>query len=114
MNKPKRRILLDTTAQVTDPICRARLKVAARNIGISDREWPTEIQNMLMPLDYENVEIWTQPECLPVPLIDDVWKSERYVRGFLASETCEYPERDRWLLLYFRVMMPRIYRHIVR
>ncbi|MDX8353973.1 hypothetical protein [Cognatiyoonia sp. IB215182] len=114
MDQPKRSIRLDTTARVSDPICRARLKIAASNIGISDREWPTEIQNMLMQLDHENVEIWTQPERMPVPLIDDVWKSERYVRDFLASETCEYPERDRWLLLYFKVMMPRIYQHIVR
>ena len=114
MNQPKRRVLLDTTAQVSKPACHARLQIAVRNSGISDREWPTEIQNMLLRLDMTDSEIWTQPEHVPTPLIDDIWKSERYVREFLASETCEHPERDKWLLLYFKVMKPRIYRHLIR
>lgn len=114
MNQPRRSVLLDTTAQVSEAACRARLKIAASNSGISDREWPTAIQDMLMYLDANGIEIWTQPERLPIPLIDDIWKSERYVREFLASDDCEHPERDKWLLLYFKVMQPRIYRHIVR
>lgn len=114
MNQIRHRITLDTTAQISDPVCRARLKIAALNIGISHREWPTAIQDMLMQLDLDGTEIWTQPERVPIPLIDDIWKSERYVRDFLASETCEYPERGKWLLLYFKVMKPRIYRHLVR
>lgn len=114
MNQPKRRVLLDTTAQVSDPVCHARLKIAVRNSGIGDREFPTAIQDMLLRLYLSGTEIWTQPERLHVPLIGDIWKSERYVREFLASETCEYPERDKWLLLYFKVMKPRIYRHLIR
>lgn len=107
-------VSLDTTAQVSEPACLARLQLVVRNSGISDRDWPTEIQSMLLRLDLNDTEIWTQPERIPIPLIDDIWRSERYVRDFLASERCEFPERDRWLLLYYKVMKPEIYRHLIR
>ncbi len=114
MPQPKRSVLLDTTAQVSESACHARLQIAVRNSGISDRDWPTEIQNMLLRFYLDGTEIWTQPEHIPIPLIDDIWKSERYVRDFLASNCSEYPERDKWLLLYFKVVKPNIYRHLVR
>ena len=112
--KPAPKFTLATNAQLKNPPYCARLKLAVANMEISDREWPTEIQDMLLQVDMQNGQIWTAPEQVAIPLIDDVWGDERFVRRFLASETCEHPDKVRWLDLYFRVKHPRVARHFGR
>ncbi len=114
MPEPNPKVLLEAFADLTNPVKFKRLQLIVGNIGISPREFPTEVQDMLMRLDMDGIEIWTQPEHVPVPLIDDVWKSERYVRDMLSSNHCKYPDRDRWLALFVKVRYPHLYRHLVR
>ena len=92
-----------------------RLQLAVRNAGISDREWPTVIQDMFLRADMRGTVFqYESKEPFPIPLVDDVWRNERYVREFLASGECEYPQKDRLIDLYFRVEMPNIARHFGR
>lgn len=72
------------------------------------------IQDMILRMYLRGIGIRTQPENLPYPLIDDIWKSDRYVRDFLASDTCEHPEKQKWLLLFYKMEKPHIYRHLIR
>ena len=109
-----RRFSLATTAQLRSPTYRAHLKLAAANCGVSDRDFATLVQDMLLHVDMQDGEIWTSPERVDIPLIDLEWGDARYLRRFLASEVCENPNKDRWIDLYFRVMHPDIARHFGR
>lgn len=88
----------------------ARLQNTVRSFPISEREWPTKIQNMLLKIDMQGGRIMTAPEPYPIPLIDDL-APERFIRDFLAAETCEDLEVARIVDLYFRALYPRIARH---
>ncbi|MBO9466720.1 hypothetical protein J7443_15865 [Tropicibacter sp. R15_0] len=114
MTKTTRRLLLDTVAQTSDPVFHARLQLIIANLGISQREFPNELQDMFRDLDGEGVELWTQPEHLPYPLIDNEWKSERWVGEFLTLEPGIDPHKVRWLALYVRLKFPKLYRHLLR
>lgn len=111
---PAPKFTLATNAQLKNPSYYARLKLSVANMDISDREWPTAIQDMLLQIDMQDGQIWTAPEQVKIPLIDCVWRDERFVRRFLASETCEHQDKVRWLDLYVRVKHPRIARHFDR
>lgn len=107
MLRRKKTVLLASTSELCDPFYRNRLKMAVRNAGMSQREWPTGIQDKLLHADMKEIEL--RYPCgaeFPIPLVDNVWNgNERYVREFLASETCEYPEKDRLIDLYFWLTM---------
>lgn len=94
---------------------RNRLKLAVRNTGIGQRDWPTAVQDALLHADMRDIKLrYASGESFATPLVDDVWRNERYVRVFLASEACESPAKDRLIDLYFRVEMPDIARHFGR
>lgn len=105
---------LATNAQLETPSYVDRLKVGTANVGISDREWPNHIQDMLLEIDMQNGEIRTAPEKVEIPLIDSIWQDERWVRRFLESDGPVDPTKVRWLDLYFRVKFPLIARHFDR
>ena len=96
--------------QLSKPSYYARLQNTVRSFEISEREWPTKIQNMFLKIDMQGGRIVTSPEPYPIPLIDDV-AHERFMRDFLASDECENFEIARIVDLYFRVLYPRIARH---
>ena len=115
MLRKRRVVTVATDEELRRPSYRNRLKLAVRNTGIGQREWPTAIQDMFLSADGRGIGFrYICGKSFPVPLVDDVWDNERYVREFLASEVCEYPEKDRLIDLYFRVMMPDIARHFGR
>lgn len=94
---------------------RNRLKIAVLNTRIGQRDWPTAIQDAMLKAYLSGAQILTNAgEPFEIPLVDDVWGNERYVREFLASEGCMYPEKDRLLDLFFRLEMPDIARHFGR
>ncbi len=99
----ERIITVATDKELIDPAYRHLLKFAVRNSGISQREWPTAIQDMFLEADGLGFEYRTvSGEPYPIPLVDDIWGDERYIRDFLAAEVCEHPEKDRLIDLYFR------------
>ncbi|MEL6201919.1 MAG: hypothetical protein AAFR39_06120 [Pseudomonadota bacterium] len=115
MSSQNRKIFLETTANITKPAFHARLKIVVNNTGISEREWPDQIQNLIRDLDGKAVSLWTQPEHVPYPLIDDAWGgNERWVREFLKSGPRDHPDRVRWLALYVSLNWPEVYRHLLR
>lgn len=115
MLRRKRIVIVAPDEDLRRPSYRNRLKLAVRNIGIGQRDWPTEIQNMFLRADRRGTVFQYESKApFPIPLVDDVWRNERYVREFLASEECEYPQKDRLIDLYFRVEMPNIARHFGR
>ncbi len=110
-----RRQLLPTNSMVCDKHARARAKIVIESLGLTSRKLPDNIQDMLLRFDMRDVELWTQPELVPVPLIDDEWAGdERYLREFMKNEECKYPLRDRWIFLYLSVEFPELYRHVIR
>lgn len=111
---PTPKFTLATNAQLAKPSYVGRLLVATVNSPISDRDWPMAIQDMLLEIDMQNGKIQTAPETVEIPLIDDVWGDERWVRRFLESDGAVDPNKVRWLDLYFRVKHPRIARHFDR
>ena len=111
----KRIVIVATDEELRRPSYRNRLKLAVRNTGIGQRDWPTKIQNMFLRADMrDTVFQYESKEPFPIPLVDDLWRNERYVREFLASRECEYPQKDRLIDLYFRVEMPEIAKHFGR
>ena len=111
----KRIVIVATDEELRRPSYRNRLKLAVRNTGIGQRDWPTAIQDMFMHADMRGIQFRrASGKPFPIPLIDDVWCNERYVREFLASEACTYPEKDLLIDLYFRVKFPSVARHFGR
>ena len=68
--RPKSKFTLATNAQLVRTSYRERLKLAARNCGISDRDFATAVQDALLHVDMQHAEIWTAPELIEIPLID--------------------------------------------
>ena len=101
---------LASNEQLMTPSYFARLQNTVRSFPISEREWPTKIQNMLLKVDMRGGRILTAPEPYLIPLIDDL-AHERFIRDFLAAEECEDLEITRIVDLYYRVLFPRIARH---
>ena len=113
--KKLRTVFVATDAKLDKKSYRNRLKMAVLNTGIGQRDWPTAIQDMFLYADMKGIDIRdTSEKRIEIPLVDDVWNNERYIREFLASERCVHPEKDRLIDLYFRVMMPDIARHFDR
>lgn len=123
MKNVTKSIFVASDAELEDRKYRERLKAAVcrevlhpRIAGegrhgeiIGQREWPTAIQDaMLYACIYGINLLYVTDEEFEVPLVDDVWKNERYVRVFLDSEQCKHPEKDRLIDLYFRIMRPEI------
>jgi hypothetical protein len=114
MKQQAKRHYLATNAEIHNPHYRAKLKIAVDNIGIGQRDWLTAIQDACLHVDMQGDEIWVPAEVYPIPLVDDVIAGERYIRDFMRSEACEFPERDKLIDLYFRIMHPQIARHFGR
>ena len=115
MLRRRKIVTVATDDELKSTSYRNRLKLAVRNTGIGGREFPTAIQHMFLRADMRGIEFrYATEERFPIPLVDDVWCNERYVRVFLASEVCEFPEKDRLIDLFFRVEMPNIARHFGR
>ncbi len=110
-NNSTRELLLATTAQINDPVYRARLKLVWRNLDISPRVAPTELQDAMMWFDLSGGQFWLPSERYYVPLVDDVFPNERYLRDFLNSDHCINAEADKLLDLFVRLKYPRIARH---
>ena len=103
MLENERFIIAATDEELDHAVYRYFLKFAVRNADISQREWPTAIQDKFLEADGLGLEYRTAcGKPFPIPLVDDVWGNERYVREFLASEACEFPEKDRLIDLYYR------------
>ena len=115
MIRERRIVTVATDEELRRPSYRNRLRLAVRNTGIGQRDWPTAIQDMFLHADLQGVEFqYANGERFDIPLVDDVWRNERYVREFLASEVCEHPQKDRLIDLVFRVEMPDVARHFGR
>jgi hypothetical protein len=97
-----------TTEQISDAEYRAHLKAAVLQTDIGEREWMTAAQDALLHVDLKDRQIWRPPELYPIPLADDVLVDERYIRQFIKSEACIYPERDKLIDLYFRILASEI------
>ncbi len=110
MKKPTPTYQLASIEQLMRKSYFARLQNTVRSFEISEREWPTKIQNMLLKIDMEGGQIVTAPEPYPIPLIDDL-AHERFIRDFLAAEECEDFAVARVVDLYCRALFPRIARH---
>lgn len=114
MIEKKRIYTVASDEELRSPSYRGRLKMAVLSLDIGQRDWPTEIQDMFLKEDGKGTAYRYPPRPFEVPLVDDVWGDERYVRMFLHEQTCVSPEKDRLLDLYFRVRYPMIARHFGR
>lgn len=109
-------VIVATNIELDNQVYRRRLTIAVQNTATGQRDWPTVIQDMLLYADMKGITIrYSFGKPFRIPLVDDVWNdNERYIREFLASTRCEYPDKDRLIDLYFRVMMPDVARHFSR
>ena len=114
MATPGLRRYLDTTAQVSDHVFDARLKLIMRNFVHGSREMPNQFQDLILWIDMQGLEIWRPEERVKLPLIDDIWGSERFTRDFLSMAPSEEPEKVKWLALYFKLKHPELNRHLLR
>lgn len=110
MKKPTPTYQLASDEQLLKHSYFSRLQNTVRSFPISEREWSTKIQNMLLKVDMQGGRIMTAPEPYPIPRIDDL-APDRFLRDFLASQECKDLEIARIVDLYFRVLYPRIARH---
>jgi len=101
---------LATTEEISDLAYRADLKEAVAGQNIGEREWLTALADALLQAFLNNGRIWRPMEPYPTPFVDDVIPNDRYMRDFMRSNQCEYPERDKLIDLYFRIMAPDIAR----
>lgn len=101
---------LASDAEISDLGYRADLKEAVAGTNIGEREWLTKCADALLRVDMEDGKIWRPMEPYPIPFVDEVIPTDRYMRDFMRSDQCEYPERDKLIDLYFRVFAPEIAR----
>ena len=98
MLRERRIVTVATDEELRLSSYRNRLKLAVRNTGIGQRDWPTAIQDMFLRADMQGIEFqYANGKRFEIPLVDDVWRNERYVREFLASDACEHLQKDRLL-----------------
>lgn len=115
MRKKTRIVIVATDEELNSPPYFKRLQMAVRNSGIGERDWPTAIQHSLMIADMRGTVFqYATREHFPIPLVDDVWGNERYVREFLVFGECKYPAKDRLIDLFYRIEMPEIAKHFGR
>lgn len=116
MSKEVRKtVVVATNEELERTSYRNRLKMAVRNTGFSHREWPTHVQDGMLHAYLKKIDLrYASGKVFDISLVDDVWRNERYIREFLKSEDCKYPEKDRLVDLYFRIMHPDIARHFGR
>ena len=113
--KPNKIITVATDAELQDLVARRRRKLAVRNTVISQRQFPTEIQDMFLKAYLLGITFQYAPAPFDIPFVDEVWADDdRFIGKFLSSDTCEFPEKERLIDLYFRVKMPDIARHFLR
>lgn len=106
MFEDERTIIVATDEELKHPVYRYLLKFAVRHTDISQREWPTAIQDKFLEADGLGLEYRTAcGRPFATPLVDDVWGSERYLRHFLSAEECAYPEKDRLIDSYYRTIL---------
>ena len=114
MSMTEKFVFVATPEELQHKEYREHLQQQVLSVNISQRDWPTKIQDALLYADMASVQIWQRWDS--PPLVDDVWNdNERYIREFLASKECLYPERDRLIDLYFKLMLrPEIIKRILQ
>lgn len=117
MKSRKKRVVFVTEAKkFKNPTYQKRLWLAARNMGISRREWPNVIADAIYNFDGDimvsNGMRW------PIPLVDDVLGDPRWFSYYFEEDEEGEPLRDvrlierlRLLDLYFKIKHPNIARH---
>lgn len=114
-SKKKRVIVVEAKKTLENPTYQKRLWLAARNMGISRREWPNIIADAIYNFDGDimvgNGMRW------PIPLVDDVLGDPRWF-SYYFEEVEGKPRREvrlierlRLLDLYFKIKHPNIARH---
>jgi len=58
MAKSSLRRYLDTTAQVSNEVFDARLKLIMRNFVYGSREMPNQLQDLILWIDMQGLEVW--------------------------------------------------------
>lgn len=86
-------------AQLYDLPYRAALQDYVRSQKLSERDWPTAIQEMFLRAYLRGVLFQYAPMRFEIPIVDDVWGNERYVRSFLRDRHCRYPAKDRLIAI---------------
>jgi hypothetical protein len=100
----KTALLLAPRSFLEDPLYRERLKRILREIGVSQRDFPTFVQDMLLYADMNGILIVRK---VGTPLVDDVLKDERYLRLFYSSLICKNYAADSLLELAVRLYLMR-------
>ena len=115
MLRERTTVTVATDEELRRPSYRNRLKLAVRNTGIGQRDWPTAIQDMFLRADMQGIEFrYASGERFEIPLVDDYWPDERHIRTFMASEACEHPVRDRLIDCFFWTEMLNATRNLRR
>lgn len=116
MFRERRIVTVATDEELRLSSYRNRLKLAVRNTGIGQRDWPTAIQDMFLRADMQGIEFqYANGERFDIPLVDHVWcGNERFVREFLASDACKHPAKDRLLDTFLWTEMLRATRNLRR
>lgn len=113
LEHPKK-YFLPSTSEVTRPVFDARLKIVLKSLGVTDRDMPTLIQDLILKIDMQGGAIWRPAEFVEPVLIDDVWGNPRFLREFMKSQPGAHPEKTKWLAFYVMMEHPHLYRHLVR
>lgn len=113
LEQPKK-YFLPSTLEVTEPAFDARLKMILKSLGISDRDMPTLIQDLILKIDMRGGVIWRPAEFVEPVLIDDVWGNPRFLREFMSAPPGANPEKVKWLAFYVMIEHSRLYRHLIR
>ncbi|MEM8760333.1 MAG: hypothetical protein AAGE83_08440 [Pseudomonadota bacterium] len=96
--------------QLRDEEYRAELKTDVRTQGLSERDWPTAIQDMFLRAHLRGMLFQYAPVRFEIPEVDQVWGDERYIRRFLRDDHCRHPAKDRLIAIYRDYRMGRFSR----
>ena len=91
-----------TNEALANPENRIRLQWRVFREGIAQRDWPTVIQDDMREADELGVRLQHAPVRFEIPLVDDVFPHERYVRDFVnGAGACL--AADRLIALHFQI-----------
>lgn len=92
-----------TDEELQDRTYRTKLQWSVFRAGIGQRDWLTVIQDDMRRTDELGVHLQYAPVPFEIPLVDDVFPHDRYIREFMNDTVGVSLEADRLIDLHFRI-----------
>ncbi len=114
--KYSEKLIIVSIGILNNPVYKKRLWLAARNMGISRRNWPNVIADAIY--NFRGIILLPSGIPWPIPDVDKVFGDPRWFSYYFEVGKNDEPRRDvimlerlRLIDLFFKIKHPKIARH---